>query len=195
MKNKLSEKLGLAPAILFVVLLLALIISLPFILPSNESISEKTNEKYNEVFEQSLFDGNNTFLSKPPDIEYTGQDKIFSYRRTGFSEDRTGMWSGGYIPKSFTSKTPDDLGGVLLIDENTSVAATYSSGIKALYINVTVTLFDPYKGEIIDYKSFQSEKDPPRTIRGNQRVNLYPDSKQIRNWVEKTWEEYLNSRD
>ena len=144
---------------------------------------------YNKAFGQAILSDDGV---KELAIQYAGQDKLFTYikRRDGVSR-----WSNRYIKESYVSRTPEDLGGILIVNETAArIAATYrgrGSNSYAYYVDLHLKLCDPYKNIIIGEQIFVSAKTPPAVIKSHTTVYLYPEG--VENWVERVWENYIRN--
>ena len=105
--------------------------------------------------------------------KYKGQKNLFTLYNTRHSY----RWTNYFVPPKYTSKEPTDLGGILILNEN-------SNGIK-------IQIYDPYNNEIVGFNDFNIDLYfVAKTVR--DLVKTYKKKKQIVAWVEKTWETYCS---
>ena len=158
---------------------------------------EKTQkkEKINAIFGKSISDKDR----QKPEIQYDGQEKLYTYINESVDKEKNKTWTYNYIKKQYLPKEPEDIGGILIINDRKIIAASYGTHAgtyaTAYYVEKSFTMLDPYKGITIGTKIFKSEKRPPQSLRVGETRYFYPKEKEMKKWVVETWENYLRKRD
>jgi hypothetical protein len=157
-------------------------------------LSDKNTEKQTEIYNEAFAWAVSGVTAREVEIQYTGQDKLYTYRGESWTKD--------FIPSRYVSKTPEDLGGILIVTTNTRHAATYvvqgtnNTAAVAVWRDFTLKLIDPYNNVTVGEKTFRGEGTPPSSVSSSTGIKyLDPPRKEMNEWVETMWEQYLRNRD
>ena len=156
------------------------------------------NKEYNRAFQLSFLPEGGIKVIKRQSLEYTKQDKLFTYNIQGKN------WSSSFIPKEYISRKPEDLGGIVIVSKSEfNTLAQYvpknpygQDRNETYYIKqeyFTVRIIDPYAMKIVRSNKFEAEdlyhgKYPAET----ERVRtFYVDKDEVKLWVTQVWNLYL----
>jgi len=143
------------------------------------------DRQYEAAFSQTVF----TEGKVKPALEYKGQNKLVLCEP---GENRDFWSSDSLVPPSYRSATVKDVGGIIIRYKSMKVLARYIGNKTVSTAVYTIKIFDPYNGVIVASETFQTDKEPPETLRGDGYV-LYPNKKQMTNWVNNVWSDYCQS--
>ena len=158
--------------------------------------NNQIENQYRKTFEQSVLTKGNV----KPTIKYSNQDKLYCYDATSTPEpsDTFIRWTNDYSTfdntnlLSHSSKTPNDVGGIIILNREKTIGARYYGGYLGYTVNYTIEIFDPYKGIVVDTKKFYGGKSFPYATNGRDIYNV-PNAGEMLWWTESTWRAYLHA--
>jgi hypothetical protein len=126
-------------------------------------------------------------------------DKLYTYMRRHWHTQNTGYnetWSDYLIRSSRVSRTPDDLGGIVIIDKTVANRRDYR-GVgtqKAVsWITVNITIIDARTNTAIAQKRFVNNRPAPQSI--NESKVFYPKTSEMTKWIDTEWANFLRNRE
>jgi len=142
---------------------------------------------YDEIFNQTIL----TSGSLKPDIDYNGKGRIHTCT---IREDGGIVWSDDFISAEYESKSPDDVGGILIVYKEHRSSGVYENGVYAFNVNYYAELYDPHENVYLGARVVLRESGAPSLTNSTTHFYLYPEPhllNDLEEWVRETWAAYF----
>ena len=193
LKRQSKFKLVLLSLVLLFVLL-TVVFSVADSISMNRYLAQltvKTSLTYTEAFAKAAMTKGE---AKTP-IELRKQEKLFA-----FMSDGTKYSNIALIDAKYKSKTPGDVGGILIVSSFESIHGYYyrddgSVAAKAICRDISVTLLDPFTGEVIKEFSAQASRSFPAKIASdNSDYTNTANESLLASQISSSWSSYVRKR-